>query len=220
MDYRYVKAFEFNFNFGTLLSVDFSSSNEDSDLINLTEEIFYEIRDCINIRGLPSLIWFKGINETINPSNFILITKMIKAVYPDQKIGIYLNCGIFQDENFRNVFCECDLVAINLNTVDNLHFSKINKCSESIKSKDVLEGIIEFSKNFKGKLGIYTMFLRGINDNVKDVEKLKEFLLKVIPDYYSVSNYTLDGFKPVTKRFKEEIKEVLDKLPFDVIYMF
>jgi hypothetical protein len=220
MDYRYVKAFEFNFNFGTLLSVDFSSSNEDSNLINLTEEIFYEIRDCINLRGLPSLIWFKGINETINPSNFILITKMIKAVYPDQKIGIYLNCGIFQDENFRKVFCECDLVAINLNTVENLHFSKINKCSESINSKDVLEGILEFSKIFKGKLGIYTMFLRGINDNVKNVEKLKEFLLKVMPDYYSVSNYTLDGFKPVTKRFKEEIKEVLDKLPFDVMYMF
>jgi len=220
MDYRYVKAFEFNFNFGTLLSVDFSSSSEDSDLINLTEEIFYEIRDCINVRGIPSLIWFKGINETINPSKFMLIAKMIKAVYPEQKIGIYLNCGIFQDEAFRRVFCECDLVAINLNTVDNFHFSKINKCSESINSKDVLKGIIEFSKNFKGKLGIYTMFLRGINDNLKTVEKLKEFLLKVIPDYYSVSNYTLDGFKPVSKRFKEEIKEILDELPFKVIYMF
>lgn len=220
MDYRYVKAFEFNFNFGTLLSVDFSSSREDSDLINLTEEVFYEIRDCINIRGVPSLIWFKGINETINPSKFMLIAKMIKAVYPEQKIGIYLNCGIFQDEDFRKVFCECDLVAINLNTVDNFHFSKINKCSESINSKDVLKGIIEFSKNFKGKLGIYTMFLRGINDNLKNVEKLKEFLLKVLPDYYSVSNYTLDGFKPVSKRFKEEIKEILDELPFNVIYMF
>jgi len=220
MDYRYVKAFEFNFNFGTLLSVDFSSSSEDSDLINLTEEIFYEIRDCINVRGIPSLIWFKGINETINPSKFMLIAKMIKAVYPEQKIGIYLNCGIFQDEAFRKVFCECDLVAINLNTVDIFHFSKINKCSESINSKDVLKGIIEFSKNFKGRLGIYTMFLRGINDNLKTVEKLKEFLLKVIPDYYSVSNYTLDGFKPVSKRFKEEIKEILDELPFKVIYMF
>ncbi len=220
MDYRYVKAFEFNFNFGTLLSVDFSSSNEESDLINLTEEIFYEIRDCISLRGVPSLIWFKGINETVNPSNFVLIAKMIKAVYPKQKIGIYLNCGIFQDENFRKVFCECDLVAINLNTVDTLHFSKINKCSESINSKEVLEGIIEFGKNFKGKLGIYTMFLRGINDNVKNVEALKDYLLKVMPDYYSVSNYTLDGFKPVTKRFKEEIKEVLEKLPFNVMYMF
>ena len=85
---------------------------------------------------------------------------------------------------------------------------------------DVLEGIIEFSKNFNGKLGIYTMFLKGINDNIKNVEKLKEFLLEVMPDHYSVSNYTLDGFEPVSKEFKEDLKEILENLPFNVIYMF
>ncbi|GAJ18466.1 unnamed protein product, partial [marine sediment metagenome] len=99
-------------------------------------------------------------------------------------------------------------------------FSKINKCPEFINSKDVLEGIIEFSKNYNGKLGIYTMFLKGINDNIKNVEKLKKFLLEVMPDHYSVSNYTLDGFKPVSKEFKENLKEKLEKLPFKVIYMF
>ncbi|MEE9377731.1 MAG: hypothetical protein V3V33_06810 [Candidatus Lokiarchaeia archaeon] len=220
MEYRYVKAFEFNFNFGTLLTVDFSSSSEVSDLMNLTEEILNEIRDCVKVRGIPSLIWFKGITDTINPSKFKLFLKMIKAVYPKQKIGIYLNCGIFQVEDIRNIFNGCDLVAINLNTVDTFHFSKINKCPESINSPEVLEGIIEFSKNFNGKLGIYTMFLKDINDNIKNVEKLKEFLLKVMPDHYSVSNYTLDGFEPVSKEFKEELKEILKNLPFNVIYMF
>ncbi len=220
MDYRFVKTLEFNFNFGTLLSVDFSTCSEDSDLINLTEEMFNEIRDCINVRGIPSLIWFKGITDSINPSNFILITNMIRAVYPKQKIGIYLNCGIFQDENFRNVFYGCDLVAINLNTVEHFQFSKINTCPEFINSKDVLEGIIEFSKNFKGKLGIYTMFLKGVNDNAKNIKRLKEFLLNVMPDHYSVSNYTLNGFEPVSTDFKEGVKEILEDLPFKVIYMF
>ncbi len=220
MDYRFVKAFEFNFNFGTLLSVDFSSCSEDSDLINLTEEIFNEIRDCINIRGIPSLIWFKGITDSVNPSNFMLITKMIRAVYPRQKIGIYLNCGIFQYEDIRNVFYGCDLVAINLNTVEHFQFSKINTCPEFINSKAVLNGIIEFSKTFKGKLGIYTMFLKGVNDNVKNVKRLKEFLLNVMPDHYSVSNYTLNGFEPVSTDFKKGVKEILEDLPFKVIYMF
>jgi len=220
MEYRYVKAFEFNFTFGTLLSVDFSSSNDTSDLINTTEDIFNEISDCIKVRGLPSLIWFKGINDNIKPSKFKLITKMIKKVYPKQKIGIYSNCGVFQDKEIRNVFYDCDLVAINLNTVDYFQFSNINKCSKSINSTDVLEGIIEFSKNYNGKLGIYTMFLKGINDNVENVVKLKEFLFKVMPDHYSVSNYTLDGFEPVSKEFKENLKEILENLPFNVIYMF
>ena len=220
MEYRYVKAFEFNLNFGTLLSVDFSSSNDGSDLINATEEIFNEIRDCINTRGFPSLIWLKGITEAVNPSKFKLITKMIKKAYPKQKIGIYLNCGIFQDEDIRNIFYDCDLVAINLNTADYFQFSKINKCPEAINYMDVLEGIIEFSRKYKGKLGIYTMFLKGINDNISNVEKLKDLLLKVMPDYYSVSNYTLDGFEPVSKDFQDDLKKRLEKLPFNVIYMF
>jgi hypothetical protein len=220
MEYKFVKAFEFNYNFGTLLSVDFGTYNEGSDLINLTEEIFYEIRDCIHNRGVPSLIWFKGISDSINHNNFKLITKMIRTVYPEQKIGVYLNCGIFQDKEARNVFSECDLVAINLNTVDDFHFSKINKCPDSIEPKELLEGIVKFSKKFKGKLGIYTMFLNGINDNKRTVEKLKDFLLTVKPDHYSVSNYTLDGFEPVSDEFKQDLKENLANLPFKVIYMF
>jgi len=145
---------------------------------------------------------------------------MIKTGYPKQKIGVYLNCGIFQEEEIRNIFHECDLVAINLNTVNSFQFSQINKCPDSTISKDVLDGIIEFNKTFHGKIGIYTMFLKDINDNVKNVEKLKEFLLEVMPDHFSISNYTLDGFKPVSKKFKGELKKLLEDLPFKVIYMF
>ncbi|MFX0024309.1 MAG: hypothetical protein ACFE9S_18465, partial [Candidatus Hermodarchaeota archaeon] len=149
----------------------------------------------------------------------LFISVRISLCYA-QKIGVYLNCGIFQNREALNVFNGCDLVAINLNTVNDFHFSKINKCSDSIKPKELLEGILKFSKKFKGKLGIYTMLLNGINDNIRDVEKLKEFLLAVKPDHYSVSNYTLDGFDPVSDEFKQDLKERLADLPFKVIYMF
>jgi len=64
------------------------------------------------------------------------------------------------------------------------------------------------------------MFLKGINDTVSNVEKLKEFLLEVMPDHYSVSNYTLDGFEPVSEEFKEKLTRLLEDLPFKVLYMF
>jgi wyosine [tRNA(Phe)-imidazoG37] synthetase (radical SAM superfamily) len=85
---------------------------------------------------------------------------------------------------------------------------------------DVLKGIKEFKKEFKGKLGIYTMFLNGVNDNMKNVEDLKIFLLKVLPDHYSVSNYTLNGFRPVSDDFKKELEKALRYLPFKVNYTF
>jgi hypothetical protein len=219
-DYRFVKAFEFNFNFGTLISVDFSSCYEKSEEINLKEEVFNEITDCVEVRGIPNLIWFKGINECLDLSHFKSIVEMIREVYPNQKIGVYLNCGIFQDEEVIQAFYECDLVAISLNTVEGYQFSKINKCPESVNSFEILQRIIDFSKKFEGKLGIYTMFLKGINDTLKVVKNIKGFLLEVKHDHFSVSNYTLDGFKSVSQKFKEDLKAELEDVPFKVIFMF
>ena len=219
-NYRFVKAFEFNFNFGTLISVDFSCCSENSESNNITEAMFNEIIDYVEKKGIPNIFWFKGINESVVIENFETIIKMIREIYPNQKIGVYLNCGIFQDEEIIKVFYECDLVAINLNTVEGIQFSKINKCSDSLNPFEVLKKILDFSKNFKGQLGIYTMFLKGINDTITNVKNLKDFLLQVEPDHVSVSNYTLDGFKPVSKEFQEEIKKILNDVPFKVIFMF
>jgi wyosine [tRNA(Phe)-imidazoG37] synthetase (radical SAM superfamily) len=220
MDYEYVKTFEFNFNFGTLLSVDFSSCCENTDLNILTEEIFNEISDCVKDRGIPDMIWIKGMGNSIKYANSKQIIDMIKDSYPSQKVGVYLNCALFQEEELRKDFYECDLVAINLNTVSSFNFSKINKCPEFIVALDVLEGIKDFREKFKGNLGIYTMLLSGINDTEAEVEKLKRFLLEVMPDHFSVSNYTINGFKPISDKFKKYLEEAFRYVPFKVIYMF
>lgn len=219
MNYRYLKTIKFNFDFGTLLSVDFSSCSENSDSFNLSEEIVNEIIDCVQNRGFPDFIWFKGIGDSLKYANCKEIIEMIKEIYPNQKVGIYLNCALFQDENLRNDFYGCDLVAINLNSVDSIDFTKINKCPESANSIEILEGIKEFRQEFKGNLGIYTLFLKGINDNMKTIENLKKYLLEVMPDHFSVSNYTLNGFEPVADEFKQALEETLRDLPFKVIFM-
>jgi len=220
MGYRFLKTIKFNFDFGTLLSVDFSSCSKDSDLFDQTEEIINEIKDSVQNRGFPDFIWLKGIGDSLKYANCKEIIDMIKEIYPNQKIGIYLNCSLFKDENIRKNFYGCDLVAINLNTVDLINFSKINKCPKAVKCIEILEGIKKFREEFTGNLGIYTLFLKGINDNLKTIENLKNYLLEVMPDHYSVSNYTLDGFEPVSDEFKKEVENILRDLPFKIIYMF
>jgi hypothetical protein len=124
MEYRFVKTFEFNFDFGTLLSVDFGSCCEFDDFYESTEEIFNEIKDCVKNRGIPELIWFKGIGDSIRHANSKQIIDLIKENYPNQKIGIYLNCALFEDKEIRKDFYGCDVVAINLNSVELNDFLK------------------------------------------------------------------------------------------------
>lgn len=220
MEYKYVKTFDFDFDSGTLLSVDFGSCCEKDDFFESIEEISDEIEDYIKNRGKPDLIWFKGLGESIRYANSKQIIDLIKKEYPNQKIGIYLNCALFEKKKTREDFYGYDVVAINLNSIDLKDFLKINKCPDYVNPWDVLKGIGEFREEFNGKLWIYTMFLDGVNDNMKNVEDLKDFILKIMPDHYSVSNYTLNGFKPVSRGFKKELKMALKYLPFKVNYMF
>ncbi|NVM36627.1 MAG: hypothetical protein HWN81_13610 [Candidatus Lokiarchaeota archaeon] len=220
MEYRLVKRIKLNFDSGVLLSIDFNLCRESNDLSKVTEEIINEIKDNIKNKGFPDYLWFRGIGNSLKYSSCKNIIDAIKEIYPHQKIGMYLNCELFQEEKLRNDFYKSDLVAINLNSIDSVDFSKINKCSNQVNSFDVLEGIKEFRKRFKGNLGIYTLFLRGINDNMKTIEQLKSFLLEIMPDHFSVSNYILDNFEPISEEFKKKIKEIFRYLPFKVIYMF
>lgn len=220
MEYRFLERITLNFDFGTLLSIDFNPCRKFNDFSKLTEEIINEIKDNVQNKGYPDYLWFKGIGNSLKYSSCKNIIDAIKKIYPNQKIGMNLNCELFQEEKLRNDFYKSDLIAINLNSIDSFEFSKINKCSSAVNSFDVLEGIKEFRKRFKGNLGIYTLFLRGINDNRKTIEHLKTFLLEIMPDHFSVSNYTLDGFEPISDEFKKKVKDTFRYLPFKVIYMF
>ncbi len=141
-----MKTFEFNFDYGTLLSVDFGCYHESYDFSELTEEIFNEIKDYVKNRGIPELIWFRGIKDSISHTNSKQIIDLIKEKYPHQKIGIYLNCAIFEVEEVRKDFSNCDVVAINLNSVDPSNFLKINKCPDYVNPIGVLNGIRDFRK--------------------------------------------------------------------------
>ncbi len=131
-----------------------------------------------------------------------------------------LNCSLLQNEKQRKDYYNYDLIAISLNSVESINFSKINNCSDVVDSRKVLDGIKQFRKKFDGIIGIYTLFINGMNDTLENIEKLKMFLLETLPDHFSVSNYTLDGYEPVSESFMNKVKDSFRYVPFKVIYTF
>ena len=219
MEYKFIKQVQDTQKLGKILPIDFDSQNLNQT--NLAREIFIEIQNYIESNIKPDYIWLKGIGD---PSYYVKIKELIKLIkekYPAQKIGLNLNCAVFQYAKLRKNLIESDFIAINLNSLDPYNFAEINNCHECENPMEILKGIKEFSRLFKGhSLGIYTLLLKGINDNPRNIQNLKHFLLDVKPDHYSISNYTFNGFEPISDEFKTYLKEVLKDLPFEVIYVF
>ena len=80
-----------------------------------------------------------------------------------------------------------DVVLPSLDAGDEKLFIKINRPHPSIKYDDVIQGFIEFRKNYKGKFWIEIMIMKGINDSRNELIKLKEKVDLLMPDRIDIN---------------------------------
>jgi len=211
MGYKYLQKVKLSPKFGRLLPVDFNPYHLRSIRTYPAEDIYFEIRTYILNSGSPDYIWLKGPGDFSLYSGLRRLIRLIHLEYPNQKIGIYANSTLFQREDVREDLQECDLLAINLNSMDESNFMKL---------KDIKMGIKEFAKDFHGHLFIYTMFLKGVNDTIENVNELKDFMEEIQPDSFSIGEYIEEGFESLSQKFKNYIKESFQELPFEISIKF
>jgi wyosine [tRNA(Phe)-imidazoG37] synthetase (radical SAM superfamily) len=197
--------------FGSVLPIDFDNKNGHTEFYP-ADEIFSEIKDYFTKKQSPDYIWLNGFKDISLYLGFQRLLNMIKETFPNQKIGGYINASLFVYENVRKAFLSYDLVVINLNSVVQTNFYQSCICNEDWDIEEILNGVRLFS--------IYTMLLKGINEKLEDVVRLKSFLLEVKPNHLSVNTFNRCGFEPVSDEFKDRVKETLQDLPFKVSFTF
>ena len=84
--------------------------------------------------------------------------------------------------NWRKELKEADLIIPSLDGASPATFRKINRPHKSITFKRVVDGLIKLRKEFKGKIWLEVMLIKGINDNVSEARKLKELIERIKPD--------------------------------------
>lgn len=182
------------------------------------EDIFKEIEDFIERNREPDYVWLKGYGDPTLYSGYLKLVKLIKQKYPNLKIGSWLNGSLLDREEVRSDFSTCDFIVISLDSVKPKEFIKISRHHKGLNPKSIIEGIKLFKKNFKGKFGLSSIFIRNINTNDKSLEALKEFLLEIKPDLYFVQEFNNEKFQLLSEEIKKKIKNVFNELPFEVIF--
>ena len=184
------------------------------------EEIFREIRGFIEDNGEPDYVWLSCLGEPLLYSGFKQLSKMIKGVYPDVKIGVSSNGSLLYREDVRDDFSLCDLMLIGLDSISTNEFSKICRHHKDVELKELIEGLKKFRQTFSGELVIVTVFLEGINDNQHNLQGLRELLSELQPDLYVLKNYACRGYKSLDGEFRKKAEKTFKNLPFEIIYKF
>ncbi len=138
----------------------------------------------------PDYITFSGYGEPTLNSAIGEILAFIKQLRPSIPVAVLTNGTLFADKDVRASLLQADLVLPSLDAVSEEVFQKINCPADNLKASDYIQGLIEFRKEFKGKIWLEVFILPGYNDAPEELAKLKEVIQKIAAD--SVQLNTLD----------------------------
>ncbi len=128
--------------------------------------------DFVTIVGEGEPLLYSRIGELI---------KSIKA-YVDKPVAVITNGALLSEEKVREELNESDLVMPTLDAYDQITFKKINRPHKSISFDSYVDGLISFSKNFKCKIWMEFMMVKGINDDEESLRKIKEIFNRISYD--------------------------------------
>lgn len=151
--------------------------------------------------NLLDSITFAGNGEpSVHPDFSLIVDDVIllrNKYYKTAKTTLLSNAGLLSDNAVLNSIKRLDNNILKLDAGTDKMFHLINRCSENINIKDIVENL----KKFNGKLIIQTLFIRGIYkneivDNTSEEELINwlGYISEIKPEYVMI--YPIDRATP------------------------
>jgi len=140
------------------------------------------------------------------------LIREIKKITP-AKLAVITNASLLSDAAVRSELFGADLIVPSLDTVVPSVFERVDRPHPGIKIEDIKNGLIAFRKEFKGEIWLEVMLVRGVNDDLRYIKKLKEAVELIRPDKIQLNSPVRttaeSGILPVDKYKLNKIKSIL-----------
>lgn len=156
----------------------------------LFEKVKEELTHYFNTNPDPDYITFSGSGE---PTLNIFIGEVlhfVKQNRPNIPIAVLTNGTLLFDNDVRKAILDAEVVLPSLDAATDDVFRKINRPADDLLLHKYIQGLIDFRKEFKGKIWLEIFILPGYNDTDNELTELKKVILKINPD--SIQLNTLD----------------------------
>ena len=154
------------------------------------DEVTGEIEHYLGHQPHPDYITFSGSGEPTLNSRIGDVLHFIKERAPNIPVAVLTNGTLFSQEEVRKELLDADVVLPSLDAASDLSFRKINRPFHTLNLPEYIKGLIDFRKEYKGKIWLEVLVLPGFNDSKNDLSLLKSAFEKIQPD--SIQLNTLD----------------------------
>jgi len=136
----------------------------------------------------------------------------IKKITP-VPIAIITDSALLSDVALRQELLGADLIIPSLDAVTPEVFSKIDRPQQDIRIEGIIEGLVSLRKEFKGQIWLEVMLVKGINDDLRQIKKLKAVVDRINPHKVQLNSPVRMTSEPnilsVDKNKLEKIKGIL-----------
>lgn len=146
-----------------------------------TEEVIDELKRFLSEKPVIDYITFSGSGEpTLNSE----IGKMIRAIkkITDIPVAVLTNGTLLHREDVRNELLAAELVIPSLDAVSEEIFLKINRPCKGLTIEKIIDGIIKFSKEFKGRIWLEIFFVKDINTSITEIVQMIKIIKEISPE--------------------------------------
>jgi wyosine [tRNA(Phe)-imidazoG37] synthetase (radical SAM superfamily) len=146
-----------------------------------TEKVVAQIKGFLRSGKKIDAITFSGSGE---PTLHSGIGRMIHGIKKISKIPVVVltNSSVLASAKGQKELFDADIVVPSLDAATPEVFKKTNRPHHGLTVKKIIDGLVRFRQEYKGRIWLEVMLVKGINDNPAHLAKLKRAIAKIQPD--------------------------------------
>jgi wyosine [tRNA(Phe)-imidazoG37] synthetase (radical SAM superfamily) len=168
-------------------------------------DVLAELDDYLGRKPSLDFVTFAGSGEPTLHADLGSIIAHIKARYAEYKVAVLSNGTLFTRPEVRAAVMQADLLVPSLDGATTSSFAVINRPHPGIKVTDVIEGLIELRKQYRGTFVVEVFVVPGVNDTDDEVRALREAILRMAPDAVQLNRLDRPGVLPWVTQASDEI---------------
>src|SRR4030042_7030693 len=143
------------------------------------DEVIAELKT--KLLAKPDYITLSGSGE---PTLFDGCGRLIEKIkqITNIPVAVITNGSLLFMPEVRKELLAADVVMPSLDAGDEETFKKINRPCSRITFDKMLQGLIDFRKEFKGKYWLEVFLVAGLNDSDEQIDKIAACIEKIQPD--------------------------------------
>lgn len=159
----------------------------------------------------PDYITFSGSGEPTLNSKIGDILQFIIKYIKDIPVALLTNGTLFYQKQVREDIKHSTVVIPSLDAATENIFRTVNRPSPRLHVDTIIDGFIQFRKEYRGQIWLEVFIVPGINNTEKELTALKHAIEKIKPDQIQLNTMDRPGtVSTVRAATQRELEDVID----------